>query len=43
MKHNGVVFAARLVSYNMCQFVVRHNGFINGYWHSEAKVVEEAE
>ena len=41
MKGSGVVFTGKLEFYNMCQFVVRHNGFINGYWHSEAKVVEE--
>ena len=43
MKGSGVVFTGRLEFYNMCQFFVRKNGFVNGYRHNEAKVLKEAE
>lgn len=43
MKGSGVVFTGKLEFYNMCQFVVRKNGFVNRYRHNEAKVLKEAE
>lgn len=43
MKGSGVVFTGKLEFYNMCQFFVRKNGFVNGYRHNEAKVLKEAE
>lgn len=43
MKGSGVVFTGRLEFYNMCQFFVRKNGFVNGYRHNEAKILKEAE
>lgn len=43
MKGSGVVFTGKLEFYNMCQFFIRKNGFVNGYRHSDAKVLKEAE
>jgi hypothetical protein len=41
MKGSGVVFTGKLEFYNMCQFFVRRNGFVNRYSHNEAKVLKE--